>query len=299
MPKIRVTNPIEQAFFDTWREYDVMPDEEHKRRMRTFKRRWKGLDSNAFKHALQEGNDIDRLFALFALGYLAPNGYEDLLLPFLSSPLRRERWGSAMMLGLRKDERVFALLGQMLIEQMELHPPEEEDEYHWFMGHRITIISILTNYNDPRAIPVLRHALEKCLQLEQLPPSQSGSSDSFLEALYQLEDELAYALGSLKAWNSLDGLNLSAPRLKLTRLYIVIGSLHLNLTSLRDDAIILLLQTGTLDPQQIVGVLEEQYGEDSSVARASVQQFGRWYQQRIEALRQRFELWVQQQSRYK
>src|SRR5262245_49782681 len=110
MPRVRGSNTLLRAFVDAWIDWDVMPDEMRDEKMKTFAERWGGLSVDAFKQALQEGQEPDRLWAIFALGYLAPVGGEELLVPFLHSPIRKERWGAAIALGESRDERAFALL---------------------------------------------------------------------------------------------------------------------------------------------------------------------------------------------
>ncbi len=326
MPKIKGINPIEQAFFDAWIEYAESPDEEQEQRINTFEQQWGGLDIDAFKHALQEGNTSDRLVAIFAIGNLAYANTKELLIPFLSSSIRKERWASAIVLGEQKDEQVFALLGQLLMEKMEYFPPftEEEiqnarnvifqtiehkrgasnipitwehhvhpsfvqiwhaveaynDEYTWYMRHRITITTILGNWDDLRTISMLRQALQRCWQIEQLSSSRGRFPNSFLDIWFQLEDELAYALGQLEAWNALDGLEFPSIRFKLARLYLVFGSLHINIFSLECWNIIMNLRTGTLNPNQVVGTLQRHFGLNIYLAESSLRMFEKWYQER-------------------
>ncbi|MDQ2714876.1 MAG: hypothetical protein M3Z08_08220 [Chloroflexota bacterium] len=76
---------------------------------------------------LQKGDRIERLFAIFASGYaLLPTGAEQLI-PFLTSSFRKERWASAIALGRAKHESVFTMLQDLLLEDMEYHPPHDND----------------------------------------------------------------------------------------------------------------------------------------------------------------------------
>jgi len=98
-------------------------------------------------------------------------------------------------------------------------------EYAWYMRHRQTILDILQSWNDPRAIPALRLALQRCWHIE---PHTHGFSDT----LHQLQDTLAYTLGQLSAWDALEGLEtpgLPPSRFKLARMFLVFGLLHVNL----------------------------------------------------------------------
>src|SRR5260370_8626667 len=120
MPRTREVDAIEQAFFRAWIVDDMIPDEEREARMRSFQQWWGSFEIDAFKHALHEGNEADRLVALFALGYLAYEETHELLIPFLASAVRKERWASAMVLGEHQTQRAFPLLAQRLTHQ--LHP---------------------------------------------------------------------------------------------------------------------------------------------------------------------------------
>jgi hypothetical protein len=323
MPRIRRTDLIEQAFFEARIEHDQMPDEEMKERMNAFEQQWGGFEIDAFRHALQEGDEADRLVALFALNRFADEETKELLVPFLHSPIRKERWASAMVLGDQRDERAFAMLGALLTEHMEYVPPASEQEvrervwraieqarehygtpsawqqflepdmvqkkneleayqaeYTWHLIHRITMTNILGAWGNPQAIPFLRQAFQQCWQLEQMPPTQGGVSGGLLSTWYWLEDELAYALGQLEAWDALDELRLPPQRLKLARLYLVFGSLHLTITTLASWHIIRLLRAGTLDSERVVSVLQQRFGLDVYLARASLQHFEQWYNKR-------------------
>lgn len=50
---------------------------------------------------------------------------------------------------------------------------EDEEEYRWFMLHRLTITRIFEAWEDLRVIPVLRQALHACQELEQQPECQA------------------------------------------------------------------------------------------------------------------------------
>src|SRR5260221_7206179 len=322
MPRTREVDAIERAFFHAWIVDAMIPDEEREERIRAFRQWWGSFEIDAFKHALQEGNEADRLVALFALGYLAYEETHELLIPLLASAVRKERWASAMVLGDHQDERAFALLGQLLKDQLEPFSPTADeqkvrnmvlqaerrakelygtpaawkrlvhpglvqtwgkmevyrDEYTWYLRHRQTITSILAAWNDPRAIPMLRQTLQTCWEIEQ---RTRGS----LQTLHQLEDKLAYTLGQLEAWNALDGLEtagLPPSRFKLARMFLVFGALRINLQHLYQGNITLLVTLGTIDADQVTKVLRERFGLDEYLARANLNVFQQWYQERDE-----------------
>src|SRR5262249_18991021 len=68
-------------------------------RLDGFARRWGGFDVEAFQRALS-GSDNDRLFALFAFGYLVSlHSMTELVTPFLDVSFAKERWASTITLG--------------------------------------------------------------------------------------------------------------------------------------------------------------------------------------------------------
>jgi hypothetical protein len=324
MPRARWSDPIQRAFFDAWIDESEMPDEVREQKIDTFAKKWGGLDVNAFRRALQEGNEADRLCAIFALGYLAQPSVKELLVPFLSSSVRKERWASAISLGEGKDERAFSLLQEMLLEKMEYYPPQGNrdlnrraadaireatsrfghsanwdrlvdpilvkawnenqayvQEFEWYTVHRLTITSLFGAWGDVRAIPTLRQALSKCWEIEQLPLAQGGIPGGFFaETWHHLEDDIAYVLGQLEAWNALDGLELPPVGFQLARMHLVFGFLQVNLHSLFNGDITRLINVGTLDPDRTIYVLREHFGLTENECRHSLQQFQQWYQER-------------------
>jgi len=313
---------IKRAFLHAWIEYNQLPDEEMEERIRSFEQWWGGLDIDAMKRALQEGNEEDRLVALFMLGYLAYDETKELLAPFLASPVRKERWASAIIFGSYQDERAFALVGELLIEHLEpFSPPIDENkirhlvfevqeraralygslkvwerfahpglvqrwlnleasrrEYEWCMLHLHTILDILADWNNPRAVPVLRQALQKCWYIE-------AYAQGSLPDLHQLENTLAYMLGRLGALYALEGLEireLPPSAFKLARMFLVFGWLGVSLRSLYlyHGNLTLLINSGTLDPDQVTQVLQEQFGLDEYLARANLKVFQEWYRER-------------------
>ena len=309
---------VKYAFIYAWPEFDQIPDEEMEGHLRSFEQWWGGLDTEAFKRALHEGNEQDRLVALFALGSLAYEETKEVLAPFLASPVRKERWASALGFGEHQDER--ALLGHLLTDHLEPYSPLADDhkitqlecearerartlynspaawerfaypglvqrwregeasrrEYAWYMHHRPTILAILQNWNDPRAIPALRLALQRCWHIE---PHTHGFSDT----LHQLQDTLAYTLGQLGAWDAPEGLEtpgLPPSRFKLARMFLVFGLLHVSLLRMYDGNLTSLIEQGALDPDQVAQVLRERFGLDEYLARANLNVFQQWYLER-------------------
>src|SRR5258706_2199888 len=71
------------------------------------------------QRAATEGQEDERVFALFLIGALATPEAKDLLASFLNSAYRKERWASAISLGRLKQERAFSILQTYLLEGFE------------------------------------------------------------------------------------------------------------------------------------------------------------------------------------
>jgi HEAT repeat protein len=66
--------------------------------------------------SVTEEDEFERVFTLFLLGGLATPEARNVLLSFLDSSQRKERWASAISLGRLKEERVFPVLQALLLE---------------------------------------------------------------------------------------------------------------------------------------------------------------------------------------
>jgi hypothetical protein len=312
MPRRKSKDPLKQAFFDAWIDEAEMPDGMRNRKIKAFRAKWGALDDGAFEQALQRGDEGDRLCALFALGYLAPAGGEQLLVPFLSSPVRKERWASAIGLGVSRDERALSFLHTCLLEQMEYVPSPSDREmdrmvaqaretrpesalsdilwdfmsdpvfvrlteesqryrstYQWYTLHRLTITALLGEWGDSRAIPVLRLALENCWGIFQRGRIPGGSAPLW----NRLEDDLAYALGQLEAWDALNDVKIPHGGLQLARMYLVLGYLNINPNAVYGGSIAHVLDKGVIDEESIAKTLQEKCGMNTYQVKRFFQEF--------------------------
>jgi hypothetical protein len=327
MPRPKWADPVARAFFDAWIDDAEMPDEMRDERIAAFQKCWQTFEWDAFQRALQGEQEDDRMCALFALGYLAPAGVEELLIPFLSSPVRKERWASAIALGEHRDERAIPFLKTCLLEKMEYVPSQQVQETHkilsdaiekdpdksslsiywehmedplfahameeaqnyqaehyWHTIHRLTITNLLGDWRDPRAIPTLRLAFQKCWEIEQRGEVAGGS----WELWFNVEDDLAYALGQLHVWDALDGLAMPPARFKLARMYLVFGALEVNLQGMYGGNIMRLIASGAMDQDAVLRMLQEHFGLDQALAGANLRMFQQWYKERAQTYLQRF-----------
>ena len=102
------------------------------------------------------------------------------------------------------------------------------------------------------------------------------------ELWFNLEDDLAYALGQLHAWNALDGLAMPPARFKLARMYLVFGALEVNLQDMYSGDILRLIANGAMDQAAVPRLLQEHFGLDNDLARANLKVFQQWYQERAQ-----------------
>jgi HEAT repeat protein len=169
------------------------------------------------QRAVTEGNEENRLSALFLLGGLATPKARVLLISFLDSPYRREGWASAISLGRLKDEWAFSVLQTVLLEGFaaseiaasveELQAAQEacrlsrqayqeqgqatfseayEDvieqlrniDYEWYLRQRSECALVLGAWGNPLAVPKLKEALQATRQMEQNWPDYEGPDES-------------------------------------------------------------------------------------------------------------------------
>ncbi len=217
------------------------------------------------QRVLREGDQENRLFALFLLGGLASSEARDLLLSFLASPQRKERWASAIALGRLKEERVFAVLHTLLLEGFatneifasveQWHAAQEDGSlyrralqeqgraehsenlwrlyerlesigYEWYLRQRSECALMLGDWGNPAAVPPLKEALQAAWRMEQVWPDYQGPDESGPDIWHFFQDRLAFALGQLGAWDVLASLHLPEAHLLIARIYLILGSLQ-------------------------------------------------------------------------
>jgi len=223
------------------------------------------------QRAVIEGEGDSRVFALFLLGGLATPKARDLLISFLKSPQRKERWASVIALGRLKEERVFSLLQTLLLEgfaaseifasveelqaaqeacrlsrQMykeqgqAMFPESYEDvierlrniDYEWYLRQRSECALALGTWGNPSVVPKLQEALQTAWRMEQDWPDYEGPDASGPKIWYFFQDYLAFALGQLGAWDALQFLHFPENHLLVARIYMILGALQVNDTGI-------------------------------------------------------------------
>ncbi len=196
----------------------------------SFAQRWRGLDANAFERAVREGVGEEKIIAIFALGSLNPPGVQEMLVPLLQSPVRMERWASAIALGKLHDERALPVL-HTILQYEALLPIMDEltDESMCYIGYREIIASLLANWGNLSSIPILHAALKAAwaweLQLLANPPSYAQFEMIPFWQTYQYK--LAYALGQLGVYGALTDIPFSDSRRRILMIYISLGYLQI------------------------------------------------------------------------
>lgn len=259
---------IVMDFLWHWADYpsDVRPHWEHLfRHERDEEERFVQDLFPIVQRALAEGHEEDRVFALFLLGGLATPPARDLLLSYLASPYRKERWASALSLGRLKEERVFTLLQTLLLEGFvagdifptaeELQAAQEagllyprsiamrrqaectenfwrvverlrEMDYEWYLRQRSECALVLGAWGNTMAIPNLREALQAVWKMEQDWPNYEGPDESGPAIWHFFQDRLLFALGQFGAWDVLDAFPFSETHLLVARIYLILGALQ-------------------------------------------------------------------------
>jgi PBS lyase HEAT-like repeat-containing protein len=144
----------------------------------------------------ETSEEADTLFALATLGELHTSKTPPALLPYLKSPRAQERWLAALGLAAMRDERSLPALGQMLVEFMGPNQPQRSDGslVYCFQRWRADLPQMLTNWGEPRVVPLLRAALIATLQ----------AREGTLQEPYGPEQEFIWAGGALHGARGLE-----------------------------------------------------------------------------------------------
>jgi len=266
---------IKQAFNDVF-----LYDDDAEDYIAPFYQRWGDVHQETLVRVLNEGQGKDKIIALFTLGYLAPSGVDNVLMPFLESAERMERWASAICLGRFKDQRSFSSLQEMLLEGIFEHGPFLEDDverlalYEWFNVHRCTAAALLGSWGNREAVPALCHALAASWKLEQQPGPFSGRWGCFLDNWHSFQDHIAYALGQLGAFGALLNLGLPEGRLRIAITYLVLGNLQVKAKELFVlDLAQYVYTLKQVHLSAVTTILSEQFGFSAEQHIAFLQQF--------------------------
>lgn len=191
-----------------------------------FAQRWGGVDLETFVRVLYQAQGDDQMVAVFAIGHTRSAWAKDLLLPFLQSDDPRVRWAAALSLGEMKDEQARPILVQMLQEFLPPpYTPLGEVGPDWFEIERMHVAHLLGRWGDLTLIPALRETLARVWQVERNTPENINQAGTELRREYQ--DQLAYTLGQLGAFDALNALEVPAYRHRVWTVNLAMGFLNI------------------------------------------------------------------------
>jgi hypothetical protein len=184
-----------------------------------FASRWGGLHTEAFTRVLDEGQGDDKVFAIFAIGYLEDPWAQQQMWSFVESPVRKERWASAYCLGVQHNEDALPYLKKILVDGFDLTEDMSDEEEGWYVVRRNYVAELLTSWGSATMVPDLRQSFLAVQTWREARPL----TDDYL---FVYQDTLAYALGHYGAIGALTGIKLSAPQHRVTMIYLALGILH-------------------------------------------------------------------------
>lgn len=239
----------------------------------SFAQRWGGFDAQSIARVLMQGTEEDKAVGLFILGYSDMPGAREKLLPYLQSVQPMERWVSALCLGEMKEEKALPVLISMLDEFLppRMHPFERDGGLYHFWRTRIAYLFGEWGKND--LAPILRHALEKSWNIEQV------DSAYHKQVWHDYQDELVYALGRLGAFGALAGFSLPEARLDLWMVILSCGSLQ---ARQRYSDLLTQLQINEELKAEVAQVLEHRFGLSAQKRTESIDNYADTYFARME-----------------
>ena|SRR5579859_4036181 len=151
------------------------------------------------------------------------------------------------------------------------HPLEREGGLYHFW--RLKVVSLLGEWGRGELAPVLRHALEKGWQIEQV------EQIAHKQVWHAYQDGLVYALGQLGAFGAITGFSLPVSRLHLWIVMLACGSLQAR-TQYGD--LLTQLQINTDLQKAVAQVLEQRFGLSTEEQQGCLDQYADAYFERIE-----------------
>ena len=212
--------------------------------VRRFIQRWGGWEEVTLLRVLHEDPGIDRLKALFALGYSPLPHALEIVAPYLESANRLERCAAGCVMGVHQDERVFSVLEDYYLHDAvdEFGEPLPEAEF-WYQGYYAVLALTLAHWGPPEVTDILRSALLRILSPEhkcrfRYAPDEAhqlfyaalgsrGEEARWLAVYYRVPNNLFYALGSRGVISVWQDVELSVRERRMALLSLASGYLHL------------------------------------------------------------------------
>jgi hypothetical protein len=121
---------------------------------------WGGLEEAALLRALHEDTGIDRLKAIFAIGYSPFPHALDTIAPYLKSSDRIERCAAACVMGVQRDERAIEVLKEFYLQDdVDASGKMISEAEFWYQNYYAILALVLANWGPPEMTEILRSAL--------------------------------------------------------------------------------------------------------------------------------------------
>lgn len=213
-----------------------------------FVQRWGGVDEAALLRALQEDTGVDRIKAIFAIGYSPFPHALDIIAPYLSSPNRIERCAAACVMGVQLDERAIEGLKEFFLhDDLDAAGKMITEAEYWYQNYYAILALILAYWGPPEMTEILRQTLLR-ISAPDHPQTIAYHGDDFTPT------HLFYALGRRGYFAILDEVQLS-PRGHAMALFSLAAG-YLNIYE-RSDALYWAIERDETLRQTIVQVWKD------------------------------------------
>jgi hypothetical protein len=253
---------VERAFYG-YDEWEV----------EAFASRWGGLHTEVFVRVLAEGGGDDKVFAIFAIGYLNEAWAQQQMWSFVESPVRKERWASAYCLGVQHNEDALPYLRRILVDALD--PTEEMslEEESWYAVQHDYVAKLLTSWGVATVVPDLRQAFLAAHAFQEAKPHANSY-------LFVYQDTLTYALGQFGAVGALTGIELPSFQRRVAMVYMALGILRIQDRYKVGDYVAIMISDKKLQAE-VAEVLGQHFGLSESERQDMVSTFWHDAQERV------------------
>lgn len=251
-----------QRAFEDWYAYDANDE-----KVEAFAGRWEGLEYEHFLRALDQGEGDDRFCAMFALGASSLQDAVDVLVPFLQSTRRGERFISAIVLGKRGEASAYPALENLLLEGLSLKErgeafarDDQEALQELFLCDRFRplAVKLLATWNSPTLVETFLRTFQALWTWEK--------TSAHLFDGGRVYAALLSALGQRGAFTSLNTLDLPPVYQRIAMIYLALGALESQLAPT-------FLRWVMRNEERMRRFLAETFGMDSEQAQRCIETF--------------------------
>ena len=228
--------------------------------------------SDSWKNVLLDQNMpiSQRVTALCVIGSSPLPEKAAFFLPFFESTAKKERWVSAVFLGMMGNERVIPMLLSMLTDELPILVKESwSQQEHWYEDWRPSAPRLLRKWQTAEVLAGLQHALAQWIQAEPFFDPDYGLWRAY-------EAELCYELGYRGDLATCTTLTLEEEHRQMLMIDAARGYLtakkHL---SLHEEYVQQKHFWGTYRSMQkeVLTILDEQFGIPQPVAEGMLRQY--------------------------